>query len=72
MEPPDLLGDIVISLETARRQAAAKGCAVCEQCLFLFLHGLLHLLGYDHQTNAQWRRMEAKHSELALALSRMR
>jgi probable rRNA maturation factor len=42
------LGDIVISLDTARRQAIAAGHGLEEELLFLASHGLLHLLGWDH------------------------
>jgi probable rRNA maturation factor len=42
------LGDIVISLDTARRQAEAAGHGLGEELLFLASHGLLHLLGWDH------------------------
>jgi probable rRNA maturation factor len=50
-EPEDQpleLGDIVISTETARRQAEAEGHALSRELLFLASHGLLHLLGWDH------------------------
>jgi probable rRNA maturation factor len=42
------LGDIVISAETARRNAAAAGCSTWNEIRWLILHGALHLLGYDH------------------------
>jgi probable rRNA maturation factor len=42
------LGDIVISLETAARQAAAADTSLEAELLFLASHGLLHLLGWDH------------------------
>ncbi|NLC54970.1 MAG: rRNA maturation RNase YbeY [Erysipelothrix sp.] len=43
------LGDIFISVETANKQAKALNQSVNREILFLFIHGLLHLLGYDHQ-----------------------
>lgn len=43
------LGDIVISAETARRQARRFGHALDDEIKLLMLHGLLHLLGYDHE-----------------------
>jgi probable rRNA maturation factor len=45
-----LLGDIVISLETANRKAEAAGIPLEEEVAFLFIHGLLHLKGYDHES----------------------
>jgi probable rRNA maturation factor len=60
-EPPDLrprvLGDIVISTMTARRQAAEAGHSYASELKVLALHGLLHLLGYDHDHPADEGRM---------------
>jgi rRNA maturation RNase YbeY len=47
--PPRLLGDVVISLATARRQAKALGHGLHEEVARLLIHGVLHLLGYDHE-----------------------
>lgn len=44
-----ILGDIVISLETAACQAAERDCSLRDEVRVLLLHGLLHLLGYDHE-----------------------
>lgn len=55
-----LLGDIVISLPTASRQARAASRALEHEVGMLLAHGLLHLLGDDHQTDAQERRMTAR------------
>jgi rRNA maturation RNase YbeY len=44
-----LLGDVIISVETAARQAAERGHSVEEEIQVLLVHGLLHLLGYDHE-----------------------
>ncbi|MCM2265160.1 MAG: rRNA maturation RNase YbeY [Desulfuromonadales bacterium] len=62
----DLLGDVVISIETAARDAAEAGSQVEHELYFLLLHGVLHLLGYDHErgTAADARRMEAREREL--------
>ena len=56
---PDLLGDVVISLETAARQASERRKTIASEVDFLLAHGLLHLLGYDHQTDEEERRMNA-------------
>ena len=47
-QPPKLLGDVVISLSTAQRQATALGHDLHEEVARLLVHGVLHLLGYDH------------------------
>jgi probable rRNA maturation factor len=62
----DLLGDVVISVETAARDAAEAGVAVEHELYFLLLHGILHLLGYDHERGsaADAQRMEAREREL--------
>jgi probable rRNA maturation factor len=63
LEGPDqsaLLGDVVISLDTARRQAEARQVPLLDEVTLLLAHGLLHLLGYDHQTRAEERRMTAR------------
>lgn len=63
---PNLLGDVVISAETAARDAAEAGLAFESEVCFLLLHGILHLLGYDHErgTEAEARLMEAREQEL--------
>ena len=48
-----VLGDLVISLETAQRQATALGHPLATELSVLLVHGLLHLLGHDHETNAE-------------------
>jgi probable rRNA maturation factor len=53
------LGDVVISAETARRQARQLGHSLTEEVQLLILHGLLHLMGYDHERdNGQMNRRE--------------
>jgi|SRR5829696_5702913 len=55
------LGDIVIAIGVARRQAAAAGHAVGTELRVLALHGLLHLLGYDHEMDdGRMARAEAR------------
>ncbi len=48
-----LLGDIVISLPTAERQAAEYGHSLCREVAYLAVHGALHLMGMDHETEEQ-------------------
>ncbi|MCC6875757.1 MAG: rRNA maturation RNase YbeY [Sandaracinaceae bacterium] len=64
---PDLLGDVVISIDTARRQAAEARRPVAAEVTFLLAHGLLHLLGLDHRTRAEERRMSARTDVLVAA-----
>jgi probable rRNA maturation factor len=64
---PGLLGDVVISIETARRQAKEHGRSLIEEVTFLLAHGLLHLLGYDHATDEEERRMSARTDALCAA-----
>jgi len=66
---PQVLGDIVISIETASRDAKKEGLALEDEILFLLIHGILHLLGYDHEGSAvQARRMGQKQREIFHAL----
>jgi probable rRNA maturation factor len=48
-QPPWVLGDVVISLATARRQAQDFGHGLNQEVVRLVVHGVLHLLGYDHE-----------------------
>jgi probable rRNA maturation factor len=58
------LGDIVISLESAARQAAAAGTSLEAELLFLASHGLLHLLGWDHPDEASLAAMLSRQEAL--------
>ena len=51
--PPELIGDIVLALETCSREAAEKGIALDTHATHLMIHGLLHLAGYDHETSPE-------------------
>ncbi len=57
---PDLLGDVVISAEAARRQARPGRNGLRAELALLLVHGILHLLGYDHGTLRERRRMWLK------------
>ncbi len=67
-----LLGDVVISLPTAARQAAERDRPIIAEVTFLLAHGLLHLLGYDHATKSEERDMEARTLDLLAAVEAAR
>jgi len=58
------LGDIIICPAKAKREAASRGVGYQFWLVYLCVHGLLHLLGYDHKTTAQERKMEAVSSNI--------
>src|SRR4051794_31290537 len=62
------LGDIAISYQTSRREAGAAGKPLQHHLLHLTVHGVLHLLGYDHQRPAEADRMEALETEILLKM----
>ena len=67
--PDGLLGDVVISIDTARRQAKELGHSLGAEGDRLLVHGLLHLLGYDHERSVpEARRMQRKERALLRAL----
>lgn len=67
--PPPLLGEVVISVETTVRQAKASGWATEELFDFYLIHGILHLLGYEHgnleaeaqMTDKTWELLDLLH-----------
>ncbi len=61
---PRMLGDVVIAVPTALRQAAERGHSADAELGLLLIHGLLHLLGYDHDTAAKKKKMWARQAEL--------
>ncbi len=65
--PYRVLGDVVISLDTAARQAAKARHSLEQEVCLLLAHGLLHLVGYDHQTDAQEARMNREVKRLLAA-----
>jgi len=65
---PLYLGDLVISVEMAQRQADAAGHALTIELAWLAAHGLLHLLGWDHPDDAQLTAMLAQQAELLRAI----
>lgn len=63
-----LLGDIVIAYETVAHEAQAEGKDIADHLRHLVIHGLLHLLGEDHETEAEALRMEALEVEALASL----
>ena len=62
---PQLLGDVVISVDTAEREARESGIDFETRLDELLIHGILHLFGYDHETDeGQARIMEAKSADM--------
>jgi len=61
--PP--LGEVVIAYPQAARQASERGHAATEEVEWLLVHGVLHLLGYDHAEPEEARRMRAREDALA-------
>jgi len=62
---PNLLGDVVISADTAQREAQSAGISMQDRFDQLLIHGTLHLLGYEHENTVdEARKMEEKANEL--------
>ena len=69
---PQLLGDVVISVETADREGRLAGIRMESRLDQLLIHGILHLLGYDHEQNeGDARRMEIRSNELLQLIDRL-
>lgn len=69
---PHLLGDVVISTETAFREAEKAGCDLEQRLIELLIHGILHLLGFDHEdSNDRAVEMEKKSREMLALLGYM-
>lgn len=58
------LGEIAISLDTARQQAKTLGHSLEKELEVLLIHGTLHLLGYDHEREKDWLKMQQREKEL--------
>jgi rRNA maturation RNase YbeY len=54
----DLLGEIVCSVDTAKRQARSRDVPLIDELKLLAVHGLLHLMGHDDLNERAWRRMK--------------
>jgi len=65
-----VLGDIVISLDTAEREASQMGIPLFQHVVRLMIHGLLHLVGYDHEEDEEAMTMDNEEERLiSLAIS---
>ncbi len=69
---PILLGDVILSTETIQRQAEERGHSFEQELSILLIHGLLHLLGYDHQADDETEVMEPLEQQLLKKLSTTR
>jgi len=65
---PSVLGDIVISAETALRDARSEDLSSDDELDYLMIHGILHLLGYDHELPTEAAEMGEKEREIFFAL----
>ena len=63
---PDVLGDVVISVPTASRQAAEAGRSLDEELAWLLVHGILHLCGYDHERSEKDARRMRRRERMIL------
>jgi len=68
-QPERLLGDVVISVETARRQAAEYDAPLQREIYRLLIHGVLHLMGHDHQEADERHAMRLAERRLADAIA---
>lgn len=63
------LGDILISCETAKRQAHTRGLELMDELEMLLVHGILHLSGMDHASTPEWQEMSALQDEILAQLA---
>jgi rRNA maturation RNase YbeY len=69
---PDMLGDVVISVPTACRQAMEAGRSLDEELAWLLVHGILHLCGYDHErSEREARRMHRRERMIQRSIARL-
>ncbi|MBN2372160.1 rRNA maturation RNase YbeY [bacterium] len=61
---PQLLGDVVISVETAKRQAEQMGHSLDRELMILLIHGILHLAGYDHIERKDSKKMKVMETKI--------
>jgi probable rRNA maturation factor len=61
---PEVLGDVVLAYETVMAEAEAQNKPIINHCVHLAIHGILHVLGYDHETDDDASIMESKEAAL--------
>ena len=67
----DALGDVIISVDTAARQARERGVSLGAELRDLLIHGILHLLGMDHERDSDARHMRSLEDHLRWTLARL-
>jgi len=70
--PPIMLGDVIIAPAYVRRQAADLNVQFDDELALMVTHGILHLLGYDHEVDEEAQRMELRERELLEMVGRVR
>lgn len=72
-EGPDftLLGDIIISIDTAKRHSESYGVTLHQELKKLIIHGILHLIGHDHKKKKETEIMREKEKELSLIVQNL-
>ena len=70
--PPLALGDIFIASEVVRQHADGYGVSFDDELYLMVCHGILHILGWDHQTDAEAEMMEAREAEHLATIGRQR
>ena len=63
-EYPLLIGDVVICYDRAAEQAEEYGTGIVRELVYLFVHSILHLMGYDHEEDDERREMRAREEEI--------
>jgi len=71
-DPPLLLGDIIVAPEYIFRQAEEYGVTFDDEISLMVVHGLLHLLGYDHQTDDEAEMMETRERQILAKVGKVR
>lgn len=70
--PPLVLGDVIVAPAYVRRQAEEHGVSFEDEMALMVIHGILHLLGYDHVDDDEAERMEGRETELMAMVGRTR